>query len=134
MSVIAAAWALKAVDNNMYPFYVNDIRYYRTLNNINGKIFSQKYDDTPRLEPSVSSTDAPKYIIVIVHGVLLGVLSILFLLCAFSATLAGACIRRDSLTFTRNTAKAITMQTRYVRIEKIFEAKYGFEKWDRKQL
>lgn len=37
MSVIAAVWTLKAVDNGMYPFYVNDIRYYRTLNNLNGK-------------------------------------------------------------------------------------------------
>uniref|UniRef100_A0A914E6R3 Uncharacterized protein n=1 Tax=Acrobeloides nanus TaxID=290746 RepID=A0A914E6R3_9BILA len=108
MSVIAAVWALKAVDNGMYPFYKNDIRYYRTANNLD--------------EPALSSAEAPKYIIVIVHGVLLGVLSILFLLCAFSATLAGACVRRDSISFTHGTAKAITLQTRFLAILHIFWA------------
>lgn len=37
LSVISAVWTLKAVDNGMYPFYSNDIQYYRTVNNLNGE-------------------------------------------------------------------------------------------------
>uniref|UniRef100_A0A914P1I6 Uncharacterized protein n=1 Tax=Panagrolaimus davidi TaxID=227884 RepID=A0A914P1I6_9BILA len=99
-SIIAAVWTLKSVDNGMYPYYKNDLRYYRTVNNLN--------------EPTLSSSEAPKYIIVIVHGVLLGLFCLLFLLSAFSAVLAGCCVRKNSFSFISTIPKDLQMQGRFI--------------------
>uniref|UniRef100_A0A0N5B162 Lantibiotic ABC transporter permease n=1 Tax=Syphacia muris TaxID=451379 RepID=A0A0N5B162_9BILA len=78
LSVIAAVWCLKSIDNGMYPFYYNDLEFYQT---------SQ--------EGILSSYTGPRYIISVVHGVLLSCFCLLFLLCLITVVQAGRCLQSD---------------------------------------
>ncbi|KAK0400569.1 hypothetical protein QR680_015322 [Steinernema hermaphroditum] len=98
MSIIAAVWCLKSVDNGMVPFYRNDLRFWRAM------------DTVP--SASVSTQSSPKYIIVIVHGVLLGVFCLLFALCSITAVLAGSCIHGDYVSMNQKIDRGLVIQTR----------------------
>uniref|UniRef100_A0A7E4W9U3 MARVEL domain-containing protein n=1 Tax=Panagrellus redivivus TaxID=6233 RepID=A0A7E4W9U3_PANRE len=108
MSVIAAVWTLKSVDNGMFPYYKDDLRYYRNINSIN--------------EPTLSAFEQPRYIIVVAEGVLLGVFCLLFLLNCFTAVLAGCSVRRDAFTFISHVPTPLKLQTRFLGILHLFWA------------
>ncbi|KAI6205621.1 hypothetical protein M3Y94_00812700 [Aphelenchoides besseyi] len=107
LSVVAATWCLKAVDNGMYPYYKEDIRVYRQV------------EAAPIPSASYNSNE---YIIIICHGVLLSALAILFMLSAFTAILSGCCLKRESYHNTRQLTKEAVMQSRYITI-KILKSK-----------
>ncbi|TKR72416.1 hypothetical protein L596_019863 [Steinernema carpocapsae] len=96
LSVVAAVWCLKSVDNGMVPFYRTDLRHYYALESV----------------PTASTASSPKYIIVIVHGVLLGVFCLLFGLCAITAVLAGSCIYGDYVSMNQKIDRGLVIQTR----------------------
>ncbi|GMR29807.1 hypothetical protein PMAYCL1PPCAC_00002 [Pristionchus mayeri] len=84
MSIIAATWCAKTVDNNAVPFYKNDLKNFylaRDNNDLN----------------AISNT-SPRFIITVVHGVLLGCFCLLFILCCFTgvATAAVLCINSET--------------------------------------
>ncbi|CAK5072253.1 unnamed protein product [Meloidogyne enterolobii] len=81
LSLIVAIWSLKSVDNNSFPFYKEDINSYRIA-------FSAS-------QSSFSSITSPQYTIVIVHGILIILMSILSLLCACTCILASSCLRES---------------------------------------
>ncbi|GMT32503.1 hypothetical protein PFISCL1PPCAC_23800 [Pristionchus fissidentatus] len=84
LSIIAATWCAKTVDNNAVPFYKNDLKNFylaRDNNDLN----------------AISNT-SPRFIVTVTHGVLLGCFCILFILCCFTgvATAAVLCINSET--------------------------------------
>ncbi|KAI6191469.1 hypothetical protein M3Y97_00231500 [Aphelenchoides bicaudatus] len=102
LSVFAATWCIKAVDNGMFPFYKEDLRVYRLLQMSGGP--SAFYNST-------------EYIITIVHGVLLAALAILFMLSVITAILSGCCLSRNYTYHTiRQLTKEAVLQSRFLGI------------------
>lgn len=108
LSIFAATWCLKAVDNRMFPFYKEDLRLYRLLQS--------------RGSPA-SFYNSTEYIITIVHGVLLAALSILFMLSLITAILAGCCLKRTFFYHTiRQLTKEAVIQSRFLGVLHVFWA------------
>uniref|UniRef100_A0A915DSC2 Uncharacterized protein n=1 Tax=Ditylenchus dipsaci TaxID=166011 RepID=A0A915DSC2_9BILA len=84
LSIVAGVWCLKSVDNNMFPYYKIDITAYRVSSSLNP--FT-----------ALTSGNYPQLVIVVIHGILLGLLSLLFLLSCFTVLIAAACLRRNVL-------------------------------------
>ncbi|CAD6187546.1 unnamed protein product [Caenorhabditis auriculariae] len=100
LSVVAAVWCIKAVDNNAMPFYKNDLKYF--------------YRGRQLGDVSVTSTDAPRYILVVAHGVLLGCFGILFFLSTLSSVIVGSFLQLDFHSMHTEANKALTIQNRLV--------------------
>ncbi|MFH4975836.1 hypothetical protein AB6A40_002545 [Gnathostoma spinigerum] len=80
LSIIAAVWCIKTVDNGMHPLYVNDLNDLAVLRN----------------KTDVSFFHASgQYIIAISQGVLMGCFSLLFIVCVISAIQCVGCFPRD---------------------------------------
>ncbi|GMT05502.1 hypothetical protein PENTCL1PPCAC_27676 [Pristionchus entomophagus] len=84
MSIIAATWCAKTVDNNAVPFYKNDLKNFYLARDNN--------------DMNAISNTSPRFIITVVHGVLLGAFCLLFILCCFTgvATAAVLCINSET--------------------------------------
>lgn len=70
----------------------------------------------------MSSSEAPKYIIVIVHGVLLGVFPLLAIMSFYTAVIAGCCVRRDAFSFVKKIPTDLRLQGRYLMVLHCFWA------------
>ena len=55
---------------------------------------------------------ATEVVIVIVHGVLLGALAVVFMICAFGAVLGACCLRRDFASLERQLTKEAVTHSR----------------------
>uniref|UniRef100_A0A0K0ED12 Protein RFT1 homolog n=1 Tax=Strongyloides stercoralis TaxID=6248 RepID=A0A0K0ED12_STRER len=97
ISVIASVWCLKSVDMGMYPFYKNDLNTYRT------------YQASP--ENSSATSTNPYYIIAACHGVLMGVFSIMFLLCISSIILSCASIPLNLYNVRKKIGRSLKIQS-----------------------
>ncbi|CAI5454872.1 unnamed protein product [Caenorhabditis angaria] len=106
ISVVAATWCLKSIDNNAMPFYKNDLKSY--------------YEGRELGDASVTSTDSPRYIIVIVDGVLLGCFGIAFFLCTLSAVIVGTYLQLDFHSMHTETSKTIKVATAVLSILHVF--------------
>ncbi|UMM39700.1 hypothetical protein L5515_016633 [Caenorhabditis briggsae] len=106
VAVVAATWCLKAVDNNAMPFYKNDLKFY--------------YQGRELGDPSITSTDAPRYILVVAHGVLLGCLGLAFTLCTMSAVFVGTYLQLDFHSMHTETSKNLKITTGVLNILHIF--------------
>ena len=85
MSIISAVWCAKTVDNNAVPFYKNDLRNFYISRDLGGSSLSSLSESLSSLsDTNAISNTSPRFIIVVVHGVLLGSFCLLFILCSFT--------------------------------------------------
>ncbi|CAA88546.1 uncharacterized protein CELE_R07B1.9 [Caenorhabditis elegans] len=106
VAVVAATWCLKTVDNNAMPFYKNDLKFY--------------YQGREVGDPSITSTDAPRYILVVAHGVLLGCFGIAFFLSTLSAVIVGTYLHLDFHSMHTEVNKSIKIQTGVLNVLHVF--------------
>uniref|UniRef100_A0A0K0F0W6 H(+)-exporting diphosphatase n=1 Tax=Strongyloides venezuelensis TaxID=75913 RepID=A0A0K0F0W6_STRVS len=97
LSVLASVWCLKSTDMGMYPFYEDDLNRYRT------------YQNSP--QNSVGTSSGPYYIIAACHGVLMGVFSIMFLLCVTSIILSCSSMPMNLYNIRRKINKSLKIKS-----------------------
>ncbi|CAJ0583268.1 unnamed protein product, partial [Mesorhabditis spiculigera] len=96
MSIIAAVWTLKTVEQNTFPFYKNDLKFYYLAKQTN--------------DPSVASVSSPRYIIIVCHGVLIGCFGLLFILSCLSALATGSFLQSDYLSLNQRAERGLSVQ------------------------
>ncbi|CAB3400545.1 unnamed protein product [Caenorhabditis bovis] len=100
LSIVAGTWCIKVIDNNAMPFYKNDLKYY--------------YQGRAVGDASITSTDSPRYILAVAHGVLLGCFGIVVLLCTFSAVIVGNYLSLDYHSLHMHPQKSLIIQNRLI--------------------
>ena len=72
LAVVAAVWSIKTVDHDMVPFYKNDLKYFYQERAEGGQRLFANFAYRNVSLFTVLSSSAPRRIIVIAHGVLIG--------------------------------------------------------------
>ncbi|RCN39537.1 hypothetical protein ANCCAN_14538 [Ancylostoma caninum] len=103
LAIVAAVWCIKTVDHNTMPFYKNDLKLF--------------YQERPLGDPSATAISGARRIIVIAHGVLIGVFGILFFLCALSSVIVGTYLRVESMLTSFRIDKGTAIQGRCKRMK-----------------